>query len=155
MKKLFFALAITAFGAAAQAQSTSPVADPTDKKAPRFQFTEEVHQFGTLKEGDPAVYTFTFKNVGKKPLIITNASASCGCTVPEWGVKAADGTIKPQVIAPGKKGKITVKYDTNGKSGPFTKQIWIDSNGVPSPGQQRYEIKIAGTVTPKAAPSAN
>jgi hypothetical protein len=155
MKKLFFALAITAFGAAAQAQTPAPAADPTDKKAPRFQFTEETHDFKTLKEGDPAVHTFVFKNVGKKPLIVTNASASCGCTVPEWGVRAADGTIKPQVIAPGKKGKVTVKYDTNGKSGPFNKSIWIESNGVPSPGQQRYEIKIAGTVVPKAAAAAN
>ena len=141
MKQLFFALALVAGSSfAANAQTAAPAPDP---KAPVFQFVKgETHDFGALKEGDAADYAFEFKNVGKSPMIITNASASCGCTVPEWP-KAP--------IAPGKKGKITVHFDTKGKSGPFNKSIWIESNAVPSKGQQRYEIQIKGTVNPATA----
>ena len=65
--------------------------------------------------------TFTFTNVGDKPLIINQAIASCGCTVPSY-------TKKP--IAPGQKGQISVTY--NGK-GMFPKKnkksITVRTNG--------------------------
>ena len=39
--------------------------------------------FGKIKEGKNLEVSFRFKNVGDKPLVISNVSASCGCTVPE------------------------------------------------------------------------
>ena len=77
-------LAVAATGTMhAQAPAAAPQASTAnDAKAPRFKFNTEVHDFGTVKEGPLAEYVFKFKNVGKKPLIINNAIAPCGCTTP-------------------------------------------------------------------------
>ncbi len=71
---------------------------PKDKGEMRFEKTR--HNFGVFAQ-DTAIVTheFVFTNVGKAPLIIHQANASCGCTVPEY-------TLEP--IMPGEKGKISV-----------------------------------------------
>jgi hypothetical protein len=111
---------------------------------PRFMFVEEVHDFGTLKENDNATYDFVFTNVGREPLVISNCSASCGCTVPTW----------PQSpILPGGRGTITVKFNTQGKNGAFNKVIYITSNAATQDGVKKsYEIYIKGSVVPAAKP---
>ena len=61
-----------------------------------IKFDKTTHNFGTFSEDDPIVTcTFTFTNVGKGPLVIHQAIASCGCTVPKY-------TQEP--ILPGKTG---------------------------------------------------
>ena len=48
-----------------------------------IKFEKVVHNFGTFEETSPVQKaTFTFTNVGNKPLVINQAIASCGCTVP-------------------------------------------------------------------------
>jgi hypothetical protein len=142
MKKVLFALAFAALGTVtvqAQAPKQQP-AKAIDKNAPRFQFIGgETHDFGTLKEGPSAEYIFQFKNTGKQPLIITNASASCGCTVPEF---------PKEPILPGKKGQLKVTYNTSGKAGPFDKTVFIQSNAPSNTSGDRYELHIKGTVVP-------
>ena len=49
---------------------------------PKFQFAEETHDFGKIIQGEKVTYFFKFKNAGKSDLLIFNATASCGCTVP-------------------------------------------------------------------------
>src|SRR6187402_1557444 len=51
---------------------------------PEMTFEEEVFDFGKIIQGEKVTHAFTFKNTGKKSLIISSASGSCGCTVPEW-----------------------------------------------------------------------
>lgn len=148
MKKLFIALCLTAVSAGAYAQAqTTPAASPAgqekpkeNKNAPKFKFKEETFDFGTVKEGPVAEHVFEFKNTGKEPLIIQSASASCGCTTPEW---------PKEPIKPGKKGKITVRYNTQGRVGPFNKVVYLTSNAVSD--KERYELYIKGTV--EAAPA--
>ena len=90
-----------------------------------------------IPEGPAAEYTFEFTNVGNEPLIIQNASASCGCTTPEW---------PKEPILPGKVGKIKVKYNTQGRGNqPFDKSVYISSNA--STNNERYELHIKGFVT--------
>src|SRR5690554_432585 len=113
MKQLFLmaCLAMVSWGAAAQ---DSKKADPN---APKFEFINgDVHDFGTVPEGPAVEHYFEFKNVGKSPLIISNAQASCGCTTPEW---------PKEPILPGKKGKLLVRYNTQGRPGPIDKTVWI------------------------------
>jgi hypothetical protein len=142
MKKLIIALMLVSGTMVAQAQ-TAPAPNPN---AAKFQFTGgETHDFGTLPEGPAAIYEFQFKNTGKEPLIIQNASASCGCTTPTWS---------KDPVLPGKTGKITVQYNTQGRPGPFTKTIFIQSNAPAQGGKDRYEIYIKGTVTPAAGAPA-
>ena len=65
-----------------------------------IKFEKLAHDFGNFPESSPVVScTFTFTNTGDKPLVINQAVASCGCTVPEY-------TKDP--IQPGKKGEIKV-----------------------------------------------
>ncbi len=89
---------------------------------PLFQFPEENHDFGTINEGDVVEKTFTFKNVGEAPLIISSAKASCGCTVPEW---------PKEPIGIGEEGKITVKFNSKGKPGIQNKTVTITANTYP------------------------
>lgn len=151
MKKILFAVCILAgFSGVSYAQNpvSAPVAAKTvNKNAPKFEFAEKnnTHDFGKLPEGPVAEHIFEFKNTGKQPLIITNANASCGCTTPEW---------PKEPILPGKKGKITVRYNTQGRVGPFTKTVYIQSNAALEDGRDRYELYIKGEVNAAAATDA-
>jgi len=87
-----------------------------------IKFDKLAHDFGNFPESSPVVScTFTFTNTGDKPLVINQAVASCGCTVPEY-------TKNP--IQPGKKGEIKVTYNGTGKfPGHFKKSITVRTNG--------------------------
>ena len=87
-----------------------------------IKFDKLAHDFGNFPESSPVVScTFTFTNTGDKPLVINQAVASCGCTVPEY-------TKDP--IQPGKKGEIKVTYNGTGKfPGHFKKSITVRTNG--------------------------
>ena len=92
------------------------------QKPAEIKFDKLTHDFGTFSEKDPVVScTFAFTNVGESPLIINQAVASCGCTVPEY-------TKTP--IQPGEKGEIKVTYNGTGKfPGHFKKSITVRTNG--------------------------
>lgn len=89
----------------------------------QIKFDKVSHDFGTFSESNPVQEcVFTFTNVGQAPLIINQAVASCGCTVPSY-------TKEP--IAPGKTGAIKVTYNGKGKfPGHFKKSITVRTNGV-------------------------
>lgn len=86
-----------------------------------LKFDKTTHNFGTFSEKNPIVScVFTFTNVGDAPLVIHQAIASCGCTVPEY-------TQEP--VMPGKKGTIKITYNGTGKyPGHFKKSITIRTN---------------------------
>ena len=92
------------------------------QKPAEIKFDKLTHDFGTFSEKSPVVScTFTFTNVGESPLIINQAVASCGCTVPEY-------TKTP--IQPGEKGEIKVTYNGTGKfPGHLKKSITVRTNG--------------------------
>ena len=92
------------------------------QKPAEIKFDKLTHNFGTFSEKSPVVEcTFTFTNVGETPLVVNQAVASCGCTVPEY-------TKTP--IQPGAKGEIRVTYNGTGKiPGHFKKSITVRTNG--------------------------
>ena len=96
------------------------------------------HTFGTLAEDDPIVTcAFTCTNVGKGPLVIHQAIASCGCTVPKY-------TQEP--ILPGKTGTITVTYNGTGRyPGHFRKSITLRTNAE----TEMIRLYIEGEMTAK------
>lgn len=90
---------------------------------PVFQFNEEEHDFGKLTQGEKVTYTFKFTNAGKSDLVISNASASCGCTVAEY----------PKTpVKPGATDGIEVTFNTEGKKGVQHKTITLVANTQPS-----------------------
>ena len=112
MKKMLFTVLVLFMGlATAMAQ-----------KPAQISFDKLTHNFGTFSESSPKVTcTFTFTNVGEQPLVINQAIASCGCTVPEY-------TKEP--VKPGEKGEIKVTYNGAGKfPGHFKKSITVRTNG--------------------------
>lgn len=88
-----------------------------------IKFDKMIHNFGTFSEDQPTQKcVFTFTNVGTAPLIINQAVASCGCTIPSY-------TKAP--IKPGEKGEIKVTYNGTGAfPGHFKKTITVRTNGV-------------------------
>lgn len=83
---------------------------------------DEQHDFGTVKDGEKVHFSFRFVNSGNKPLVISNAQASCGCTVPE----------KPEKpIMPGDTSYIKVVFNSQGKVGHVEKTISVSSNANP------------------------
>ena len=87
-----------------------------------IKFDKLTHDFGTFPESSPVVTcTFTFTNTGDQPLVINQAVASCGCTVPEY---------PKDPVQPGAKGSVKVTYNGTGKfPGHFKKSITIRTNG--------------------------
>ena len=103
-----------------------------------MKFEKTHHDFGVFAP-DTAILTFdfVFTNVGKEPIIIHQASASCGCTVPEY-------TLEP--IMPGGKGKISVTYNGKGRRpGVFRKSITVHNNGKHTPVRLYIEGEMIDT----------
>jgi hypothetical protein len=106
--------------------SVSPTTDENPQTAQaaaagvtKMTFTETLHDFGNVKEGEKVTHMFKFKNTGDKPLIITNAKGSCGCTVPDY---------PRNPIAPGESSQIKVEYNSKGKKGSETKYVTLNAN---------------------------
>ena len=86
---------------------------------PKFSFDQEEHNFGQIKDGDIVSHTFRFTNTGQAPLIISKATAACGCTVPQW---------PKQPIPVGGSGEIQVQFDSSNKPGMENKVVTITAN---------------------------
>ncbi|WP_295770221.1 DUF1573 domain-containing protein [uncultured Mucilaginibacter sp.] len=107
-------------------------------EAPVMKFETEAHDFGKIKQGDKVTYEFKYTNTGKSPLIIKDAYATCGCTVPEF-----DKTP----IAPGASSVIKVTFDSAGKIGMQEKIITVVANTVPA----ENRVRLIGEVLAKDA----
>lgn len=120
----------------AQGETASADAGKTDEALPVITFEDTEHDFGTIKEGDVVEHVFKFKNTGEAPLVIQNATAPCGCTVPTW-------TKEP--IPPGGTGEIVVQFNSKGKVGQQTKQVTITANTKPEVSQVTIKAFVEGT----------
>jgi hypothetical protein len=123
MKKLILSLAAFGLSTVLFAQKTA---------ADVAKFTSETLDLGKLKQGVPATATFTVTNIGKEPLIIEQASPTCGCTI-------GDYTKSP--IAPGKTGTITATYNAAAVN-HFDKHLNVKFAGV----DELKSITITGDV---------
>jgi len=104
-------------------KKNNPAIVNVDTMAPTtVQIIDTTYDFKSVKEGEIVEYNYRFKNIGNKPLVIQDAVASCGCTVPE----------KPDhAIAPGETGYIKVKFNSDRRPGQAHKTITINSNARP------------------------
>lgn len=91
-------------------------------KQASIKFEKIINNFGKFSEKEPVQKcVFSFTNTGNAPLVINQAVASCGCTVPSY-------TKTP--IKPGEKGEIKVTYNGKGTiPGHFKKTITVRTNG--------------------------
>ncbi|UYQ94236.1 DUF1573 domain-containing protein [Chitinophaga horti] len=104
-------------------EGTSLSSGENKGELPVITFENAVHDFGKITEGEIVEYSFKFTNTGKGSLLIRNAVASCGCTVPEW---------PKEPIKPGESGYMKVSFNSKGKPEGFTeKEITIEANTEP------------------------
>ncbi len=89
---------------------------------PQIEFVVESHDFGKIIQGEVVSFTFFYENAGVGGLLITSASATCGCTLPNYS---------KEPLAPGSRGKLEVVFDSKGKMGVQNKTIAIRTNGNP------------------------
>lgn len=90
---------------------------------PEIKFEEEEFDFGKMTQGEKVSHAFSFRNAGKKNLVISGASGSCGCTVPEW---------PHEPIKSGEAGVINVVFNSDGKKGYQEKTVTIVTNCEPA-----------------------
>jgi hypothetical protein len=128
MKKWLLTFVVATLVAPVFSQNTAPAKKIEDY----IKFKEIKFNFGKIKQGVPVTHDFTFSNVSNEVLIIENATASCGCTTPQWP-KAP--------IAKGKSDKITAGFNA-AAAGPFSKEIYVKVKGVDYP----MPISITGEV---------
>ncbi len=115
--------------------------DAEATKFPVMTFQESEFDFGTIDKGTNVEHEFTFTNTGDAPLVIVNATSSCGCTVPEYSKEA---------VAPGEQGQLLVKYNGSGVN-QVSKTVTIVANTK----NGKETLKIKAFVTPKDGASGS
>ncbi|MDG1213969.1 MAG: DUF1573 domain-containing protein [Flavobacteriaceae bacterium] len=95
------------------------VRDASANKMAVMSFDKTFHDFGQITQGTPQQTVFTFTNTGDAPLIITDATSSCGCTIPDYP--------KNTPIAPGQQGQMVVNFNGSGQN-QVTKTINVQAN---------------------------
>ena len=123
----------------AEMAQTATNADPSTLGA--FQFSEMEYDFGNIQEGKVVEKIFNFTNNGQAPLVISNITASCGCTSPDW-------TKSP--VQPGQTGFVKVVFNSAAKSGAQSPTVTIQANTNPSV----TRLSMRGSVAPKTAGGA-
>jgi hypothetical protein len=91
-----------------------------DANAPEITFDFDTYDYGEVVDGEVVEVDFNFTNTGNSDLIIFNASASCGCTVPEYP--------QNENIKPGESSSLKVRFDTSNKPGKQMKTVTLTTN---------------------------
>ena len=128
MKKLFLFATAFVIGITAMAQPKAEEVIKVDM---------ERYDFGKIKQGVPVTTYFEITNTSDKPIVIESATASCGCTTPEYA---------KEPIAPKATTKIKVGYNA-AAIGTFNKDVFVKLAGV----QDTKNLKITGEVLNAAA----
>lgn len=101
-----------------QQPSTSTAVDTTSFTTLEWEKIE--NSFGTIKQGEKVQIVFKFTNTGKNPLVISQVTAGCGCTVAEYTKEA---------VPPGGTGRVTAAFDSGQTSpGDIRKNIFVTAN---------------------------
>lgn len=95
--------------------------------------SESNFDFGNIKKGDKVNHVYEVTNTGTNPLIISEVKPGCGCTAPEF-------TKDP--ILPGKKGRITLSFDSSSFDGSVQKYADVFANVEKAPIKLTFNANI-------------
>jgi hypothetical protein len=93
-----------------------------------IEWIDSAKDYGKISEGQKLDVSFRFKNTGDKPLIIRSVRPGCGCT-------AAEPPKEP--VAPGAEGIIKASFNSQGREGHNSKDIFIEAN---TKGTQNHKV---------------
>lgn len=108
--------------------------DPDD--LPKMEFSATHVDLGKVVQGNKVDLSYSFKNTGGAPLVITDVRGSCGCTVGKNWPK--------EPIAPGEKADIAVSFDSEGRSGRQDKTVTVVANTVPPSNVLTLTAEVVG-----------
>ena len=114
---------------------TKEIKSPEKKEPGKIVFDKEIHNFGTLKDGEIVTYSFVFRNSGGSPISIIKAEQSCGCIEIRYNKNS---------IKPGETSFIEVLFNSAGEWGNQIKGVTIET----SEGEQK-ELQIGDYVENK------
>ena len=100
-------------------RQNNTVSEEPAEGAPKILFEKTEHDLGRIVQGETVGYNFSFTNDGESALMILEAEASCGCTVPRYSKRP---------ISPGESGSIEVVFDSSGRMGQQNKTVTIRTN---------------------------
>ncbi len=100
------------------------IKEAQSKPLTNIALSETNFDFGKIKKGEKVSHVYEVTNTGENPLIISQVKPGCGCTAPEF-------TKEP--IMPGKKGQITLAFDSSSFDGMVSKQAHIYANTEKTP----------------------
>ena len=119
-------------GCSADRQDT-PKAEESGEAVTEISFEKTEHDLGRILQGEKVGYNFRYTNVGESPLIILEARAGCGCTVPRFSKKP---------VSPGESGEIEVVFDSSGRIGQQNKIVSIRTNA----GESAVQLTIKADI---------
>ena len=101
---------------------------------PDIEFGQTLYDFGEIDQGAKAEYTYEFENRGNDTLRIVKVQKGCGC-------QSAKATR--EVIPPGERGGIWVRFNSKGLVGNVRRRVYVHSN---DPAEERVALEMSGTV---------
>lgn len=146
---LFVAGAYVLLNNSEQAQAKVVLYTSKDQEKPIVEAKETYKDIGNIKLKDESVTEFTFKNVGTKPLQLSNITSSCGCTVgriiingkqsKEYGMHAKSSDVLE--IAPNVQATVKVIYRPYVMPvyGLIEREVYMDTN---DPANSKLAFKI-------------
>lgn len=143
MKKIFIILAAALIVGCNQndakpVTTNTSTADSTNANVTSIEWLDPIDQkLSPITEGQEADLTWRFKNTGNNPLVISDVTASCGCTV-------AEKPEKP--VMPGEESAIKAKFNSSGKVGENNKQVTVVAN---TNDTKRHLLSFSVTVNSK------
>lgn len=113
------------------AEATTPAA--SNQPLTSIALSQSNYDFGNIKKGDKVEHVYEITNTGTNPLVISEVKPGCGCTAPDF-------TKDP--ILPGKKGKITLSFDSTNFDGSVQKFADVYANVDKAPIKLTFSANI-------------
>ena len=125
----------------------------TDKERPKVEAKTTFSDLGKMKVSEDKSANFKIKNIGQKPLQLSNISSSCNCTFGQVVINGKEselyGMHAPSDFAgevlPGKEAIIKVTYRPSIMPvyGPVEREVYVTTN---DPDNQKLVFKVKANV---------
>lgn len=107
---------------------------PVHSQTPPLRFEELSWDFGEIAEaGGKVTHRFVFSNSGGHPVVVSDAVATCGCTV---------AAFSKRPVSAGERSEIVVTFDPTNRPGAFDKSVSVFT----SEGGAPIRLRITGRV---------
>lgn len=93
--------------------------EKANEQVARIKIDKNYINIGDIKQGQKKSSVVYIKNVGKKELVINDIKSSCDCIKTE---------ISSKRLAPGEEEKLTIEFDSAGKTGKISRSLVLVTN---------------------------